>query len=65
MNKLPKSVTYSLIAFMAAWQATEFALEYRAVMGAVVAGAMGFLNPARLAPSANEELGESTDTVVE
>jgi hypothetical protein len=32
---------------MAAWQATEFALDYRAVMGSIVAGLMGWLNPGK------------------
>jgi hypothetical protein len=45
--KLPKTVAYALIAFMAAWQATEFALDYRAVMGSIVAGLMGWLNPGK------------------
>jgi hypothetical protein len=45
--KLPKTVAYALIAFMAAWQATEFALDYRAVMGSIVAGLMGYLNPGK------------------
>ena len=47
MHKLPKTVAYALIAFMAAWQATEFALDYRAVMGSIVAGLMGYLNPGK------------------
>jgi hypothetical protein len=51
LKKLPKTVVFGLIAFMAAWQATDFNLEYRAVMGAVVAGLMGFLNPS---PQADE-----------
>jgi hypothetical protein len=43
--KLTKTASYSLIAFFAAWQATEFSLEYRAIMGALVAGFMGLLSP--------------------
>lgn len=46
MKTLPKPVAYSVIAFFAAWQATEFSLDYRAVLGAAVAAIMGFLNPA-------------------
>ena len=53
--KLPKTVAYALIAFMAAWQATEFALDYRAIMGSLVAGAMGYLNPARSSSEAPVE----------
>ena len=45
MDKLPKNVSFGLIAFLASWQATDFALDYRSIVGAVVAGLMGFLNP--------------------
>jgi hypothetical protein len=53
--KLPKTVAYALIAFMAAWQATEFALDYRAVMGSIVAGLMGWLNPGKNATQESSE----------
>jgi hypothetical protein len=53
--KLPKTVAYALIAFMAAWQATEFALDYRAVMGSIVAGLMGWLNPGKNATHESAE----------
>jgi len=53
--KLPKTVAYALIAFMAAWQATEFALDYRAIMGSIVAGLMGWLNPGKNAVDASAE----------
>jgi hypothetical protein len=49
--KLSKATTYALIAFMAAWQATDFSLDYRAVMGALVAGLMGGLSPNHVAPT--------------
>ena len=42
---LPKPVSFGLVAFLASWQATAFALDYRSLMGALVAGLMGFLNP--------------------
>ena len=45
MKHLPKPVSFGLVAFLASWQATEFSLEYRSIMGAIVAGLMGFLNP--------------------
>lgn len=45
VNQLPKPVAFGLVAFLASWQATQFSLEYRSVMGAIVAGLMGFLNP--------------------
>ena len=57
--KLPKTVAYALIAFMAAWQATEFALDYRAVMGSIVAGLMGWLNPGK---NATQELAEDDNS---
>jgi len=44
-TNLPKPISFGLIAFLASWQATDFSLEYRSVMGAIVAGLMGFLNP--------------------
>lgn len=44
-TNLPKPISFGLIAFLASWQATDFSLEYRSIMGAVVAGLMGFLNP--------------------
>ena len=56
--KLPKTVTFALIAFLAAWQATQFSLDYRAVMGSVVAGLMGYLNPGK-----NAALTESAEDV--
>lgn len=43
--KLSKATSYALIAFLAAWQATEFSLDYRAILGALVAGVMGGLSP--------------------
>jgi hypothetical protein len=56
--KLPKTVTFALIAFLAAWQATQFSLDYRAVMGSVVAGLMGYLNPGK-----NAAITESDEDV--
>ena len=40
-----KQFSLAAIAFLAAWQATDFALDYRAVLGAVVAASMGAMNP--------------------
>lgn len=48
--KLSKATTYALIAFLAAWQATDFSLDYRAILGALVAGFMGGLSPNYKAP---------------
>jgi hypothetical protein len=44
-TNLPKPISFGLIAFLASWQATDFSLQYRSIMGAIVAGLMGFLNP--------------------
>lgn len=44
-SNMPKPISFGLIAFLASWQATDFSLEYRSIMGAIVAGLMGFLNP--------------------
>jgi hypothetical protein len=49
--KLSKTTTYALIAFCAAWQATDFSLEYRAILGALVAGLMGGLSPSYQPPA--------------
>lgn len=54
--KLSKATTYALIAFLAAWQATEFSLDYRAILGALVAGVMGGLSPNYQTPT--DELDE-------
>ena len=51
--KLSKATTYALIGFLAAWQATEFSLDYRAILGALVAGRMGGLSP-NYQPAAHE-----------
>ena len=40
-----KAALMGLIAFLAAWQATDFSLDYRAILGAVVACSMGAMNP--------------------
>jgi len=40
-----KQLSIAAIAFLAAWQETDFALDYRAVLGAVVAASMGAMNP--------------------
>jgi hypothetical protein len=54
--KLSKATTYALIGALAAWQATDFSLDYRAILGALVAGLMGGLSPNYQAPI--DELAE-------
>lgn len=36
---------YALLGFLAAWQGSDFALDYRAVLGAVVAAGLAGSNP--------------------
>jgi hypothetical protein len=55
---LPKPVSFGLVAFLASWQATQFSLEYRSIMGAIVAGLMGFLNPELSSKSSDTPQGE-------
>ena len=40
-----KPLLFGFGAFLAAWQATEFSLDYRAVLGAVTAALLGAANP--------------------
>jgi Na+/H+ antiporter NhaD/arsenite permease-like protein len=56
-KKLPKPVAFALIAFMASWQATEFSIDYRAVMGSLTAAIIGYLNP-KPATSETSEVSE-------
>lgn len=58
MKTLPKPAVYAILAFMAAWQATDFSIEYRAVMGAVAAALFGFLNPKPADKSESSEPAE-------
>lgn len=44
-TKHTKAAMFALGAFMAAWQATDFSLDYRAVMGAVTAAVFAAMNP--------------------
>ena len=45
MPKTYQPYLYALIAFLAAWQGSNFSLDYRAMLGAVVAAAMGAKTP--------------------
>lgn len=45
MTLIQKKLLAAAIAFLAAWQATEFELDYRAVLGAVVAAGAGYITP--------------------
>ena len=40
-----KPVAFAVVAFLAAWQGTNFALDYRAVLGSIVAAALGYASP--------------------
>ena len=53
MNKMTvKAFGFAVVAFGAAWQATNFALDYRSILGAVVAAAMGAASPKGSTPAA-------------
>jgi hypothetical protein len=45
MTKLHKQIAFALFSFLAAWQATGFSLDYRAVLGAAVSAYFGFKIP--------------------
>lgn len=40
-----RPLTFAALAFLAAWQGSEFALDYRAVLGAIVAAGLAGSNP--------------------
>lgn len=48
MNPKLKPYLYALLAFLAAWQGTEFALDYRAVLGSIVAAGLGYSSPKKV-----------------
>lgn len=45
MTKQQKQWALAGMAFLAAWQATGFALDYRAILGAVLAAGAGYTAP--------------------
>jgi hypothetical protein len=45
MTQYLKPAAFAVAAFLAAWQATSFALDYRSVLGAVVAAGFGAASP--------------------
>jgi hypothetical protein len=45
MTQYLKTAAFAVAAFLAAWQATSFALDYRSVLGAVVAAGFGAASP--------------------
>ena len=45
MDKHLKQALFAAGAFLAAWQATDFSLDYRAVLGALTAATLGAMNP--------------------
>lgn len=42
---MEKKYLFALLAFLAAWQATDFDLDYRSILGAVVAAVLGYADP--------------------
>jgi hypothetical protein len=45
MKTISKQYLYALGAFMAAWQATNFSLDYRAILGAITCAFIGGASP--------------------
>lgn len=45
MTLVQKKWLAAAVAFLAAWQATNFELDYRAVLGALVAAGAGYVTP--------------------
>jgi len=45
MNPAIKPYLYAALAFLAAWQGADFALDYRAVLGAIVSAGLGYASP--------------------
>lgn len=47
MSKQAKQALFAVGAFLAAWQGADFALDYRAVLGAFTAAVLGAANPGK------------------
>lgn len=48
MNNNLKAALVGTAAFLAAWQATNFDLDYRAVLGAVTCAVLGYISPKKV-----------------
>lgn len=56
-----KPALFAALAFLAAWQATDFSLDYRAVLGSVVAAGLGYASPKKFATPVAEDAEEVAD----
>lgn len=45
INKKYLPLVLGGVAFLSAWQATDFSLDYRAVLGAALAALCGYITP--------------------
>lgn len=45
MNNNLKAAFFALGAFLAAWQATNFDVDYRTILGAVTCAVLGYVSP--------------------
>ena len=45
MNKNLKASLFALGAFLVAWQAANFDLDYRAILGAITCAVLGYVSP--------------------
>lgn len=48
MNIQIKAALFGAGAFLAAWQATNFDLDYRAVLGALTCAILGYVSPKKV-----------------
>lgn len=48
MNKQIKPLIFAVTAFLAAWQATDFDADYRAVLGAITCALLGYGSPKKV-----------------
>lgn len=48
MNKKIKAGLFALGAFLAAWQATNFDFDHRAILGAITCAVLGYVSPKKV-----------------
>ena len=48
MNSNLKASVFALTAFLAAWQATNFDTDYRAILGALTCALLGYGSPKKV-----------------
>lgn len=48
MNNNLKAGLFALGAFLAAWQATNFDFDHRAILGAITCAVLGYVSPKKV-----------------